>query len=57
MTDNPLGAPRPEDDEDAGPIGPFPNWMSVYVSVVVFTIAMIAILAWFTSALNYSVVS
>ena len=44
-----------EEDGDEGPIGIFPNWTTVYVSVVVYTLALTALLAYFTSALNYSV--
>ncbi len=50
-------AHRAEEDEDSGPIGIFPNWTAVYVSVVVFTLVMIVLLAWLTSALNFSVAS
>ena len=58
MTENPLEAARAvEEDEDAGPIGPFPNWTAVYVSVVIFVVACIAFLAWITVALDFSVVS
>lgn len=57
MTESPFDAAhRAAADEDAGPIGIFPTWTSVYVSVVVFTLLMIALLSWFSVALNHSVV-
>ena len=42
------------DPDEEGPIGIFPSWRAVYVSVVVVTIALILILYWFTVALDYS---
>ena len=59
MTEDPIELARiaREAEEDAGPIGPFPNWTAVYVTVVVFVAACIGILAWFTAALDFSVVS
>lgn len=43
------------DDGDEGPVGIFPSWNAVYISVVVFTVITIALLAYFTSAFNHSV--
>ena len=43
-----------QDDEDAGPIGIFPSWKAVYWSVVIYTLALIAILWVFTVAFNHS---
>ena len=42
-------------DEDSGPIGIFPSWRWVYWSVVIYTLAVIAILWVFTVAFNHSV--
>jgi len=56
MNENPAGPNKvDDDDDDDGPIGIFPSWNAVYVSVVVFTILMIAVLAYFTVAFNHSV--
>jgi hypothetical protein len=43
------------DEEDSGPIGIFPSWSAVYWSVVIYTVAVIAILWVFTVAFNHSV--
>lgn len=58
MIEDPIEAARlAAEEEDAGPIGPFPNWMSVYVTVVLYVVACIGLLAWLTAALDFSVVS
>ena len=43
------------DDEESGPIGIFPSWKALYWSVVIFTLALIVVLAIFTETFNYSV--
>jgi hypothetical protein len=43
------------DDEETGPIGIFPSWKVLYWSVVIFTLALIVVLAVFTETFNYSV--
>ena len=43
-----------DENGDDGPIGIFPSWKAVYVSVVVVTAVMIVALYWFTVALDFS---
>ncbi|GMR11882.1 MAG: hypothetical protein BMS9Abin29_0067 [Gemmatimonadota bacterium] len=43
---------HPEDDD--GRIGVFPSWNALYVTVVVYTVAMIVLLYAFTVLLDYS---
>jgi hypothetical protein len=45
----------PDDDEDRGPIGIFPNWATVYWSVGIYTLALIVLLWVFSVVLNHSV--
>lgn len=40
--------------EDQGPIGIFPSWKSLYWTVIVYTLAMIAILEAFSVYLDFS---
>lgn len=40
-------------DEDAGPIGPFPSWAWVYGSVITYTAALVVLLSWLSSALDF----
>lgn len=54
MNETPAG-PQNADDGDEGPVGIFPSWNAVYISVVVYTLILIAVLAYFTSAFNHSV--
>lgn len=44
----------PDDEDDEGPIGIFPSWRAAYASVVIVTLLMIALLYWFTVALDFS---
>ena len=53
MNETPAGPKA--DDGDEGPIGIFPSWNALYLSVVIFTLVMIAVLAYFTAAFNHSV--
>lgn len=46
---------KAHDDEDRGPIGIFPSWSALYWSVIIYTVAMVAILWGFTVAFNHSV--
>ena len=41
-------------DEDSGPIGIFPSWGALYWSVVIYTVALVVILAVFTSVFDFS---
>lgn len=61
MNDSDLGpsaedaaAEADSDSGDDGRIGIFPTWGSLYVSVVVYTVALIAILYAFTVLLDFS---
>ena len=45
----------PDEAEDQGPIGIFPNWAWVYWSVVIYTAALIVVLAIFTVVFDHSV--
>ena len=42
------------DDDDQGPIGPFPSWKAVYWAVVIATLLMIVVLYVFTVSLDFS---
>lgn len=53
MEENTSAKARAEDG-DEGPIGIFPSWNAVYVSVVIATLLMILALYWFTVALDFS---
>ena len=44
-----------DEDGDEGPIGIFPSWKAVYWSVVIYTLALTAILAVFTEVFDFSV--
>ena len=57
MSEQPLDVAAKADDGDEGPIGIFPSWKAVYISVVVYVAVAIILLAWLTEALNHSVVS
>ena len=49
MTDE---AQHPDEDE-ASRIGIFPSWRSLYLTVVVYTLALVALLYLFTVALDH----
>ena len=40
--------------EDRGPIGVFPSWKSLYWTVIIYTLVMIAILEAFSVYLDFS---
>ena len=44
----------PEADEDGGRIGIFPSWNWLYGSVVIYTLALVALLYVFTVTLDHS---
>lgn len=48
------GAGADDDSEDAGRIGIFPSWGSLYASVVIYTVALIVILYVFSVLLDFS---
>ena len=39
--------------DDDGRIGPFPNWRSVYVTVIVYGLVVIALLTLLTQVLSF----
>lgn len=43
------------DDEEPGPIGIFPSWRALYWAVVIYTAALVALLALFTVVFDHSV--
>lgn len=44
-----------KDEEETGPIGIFPSWAALYWTVIVYTVALVAVLWGFTVAFNHSV--
>ena len=46
--------PAERADAEEGPIGPFPNWKTLYWTVVIYTGLLIAALQWMTTALDHS---
>ncbi len=55
MIDQPVDEQRTpaQEDEEEGPIGIFPSWSAIYVTVLVFTFLLILILYWFTVSLDF----
>ncbi len=55
MTDQPMDEIRAQaaEDEERGPIGIFPSWRALYITVLAHTLLLILVLYWFTVSLDF----
>lgn len=54
MTEPHDASPAADVDDAEERIGPFPSWTSLYVTVVIYAFALIALLAYLTVRLDFS---
>jgi len=49
-----VSQPEPSDVDSEEPIGIFPTWKSLYITVVIYALGLIGLLAYLTVRLDFS---